>query len=448
MARRTNLPEDFIVPGICQKDNSLITETRKYRMITPLFGGGVKAGVNDPITPIRGTSVRGQLRFWWRACKGGQFSSVEEMKKREDQIWGSAADADLGKNDRSVLPVSLFVRVTSPGRKSLRDYSDQKDVLSFAGFPLRGEKKSPSKKVTEGITFDLSLTYATEFENDVHAALWAWETFGGIGARTRRGFGQLECREVLIEDEVRKDMISSNMSTDSLNKSMKKYCSGKGEKTISKIPLIPDDFNDTNCVFVGNDPNAVFVWESMIRYLKNFRHQTDKTYGANKWPEADSIKELENRKSSDLEFKKFPRAAFGLPIIFKFMDTDHHVPGESYTLIYEKGIDGKNDKERFGSPLFMSVVKTEKGYSGLIVIMNNCRLPPNQPLFLTSAGSKDSGYSVSHKLSEEQAEKLTVSKRYNIQQPFLKGENGIETDVLKAFIYYVKNEEKKGVNKV
>ena len=445
MARRTNLPEDFIVPEISKKENSLITEIRKYKMITPLFGGGVKAGVNDPVTPIRGTSVRGQLRFWWRACKGGQFSSVEEIKEREDLIWGSAADAD--KSGCSISPVSLFIRTTNFGKKSLRNYSDQNDVLGFAGFPLRGEKNSPPKHVKEDITFDLILTYATEFENDVHAALWAWETFGGIGARTRRGFGQLECRDVLIGDEIRKDMIFSNASIDSLNKFMKKYCSGSGEKTISKVPLIPHDFNSTNCVFVGNDPFPVNVWESMIRYLKNFRHQTDMKYGANKWPEADSIKALEGRKDSDLGFKRFPRAAFGLPIIFKFMETDHHVPGESYTLIYEKGIDGKNDKERFGSPLFMSVVKTEKGYSGLIVIMDNCRLRPDQPLFLTSAGSEDGGYSVSHKLSEEQAKKLTVSKGYGVQKPFLKGENGIETDVLKAFINYVKNEEKRGVNK-
>ena len=38
--------------------------------ITPVFGGGVHIdGATkppDPLTPIRGSAVRGQLRFWWR----------------------------------------------------------------------------------------------------------------------------------------------------------------------------------------------------------------------------------------------------------------------------------------------------------------------------------------------------------------------------------------------
>src|SRR5438128_2380167 len=65
-----------------------ITQVRRYRLITPLFGGGVQPKEVDPIKAIRETGIRGQLRFWWRATRG--TGTLAEMKQREDALWGSA----------------------------------------------------------------------------------------------------------------------------------------------------------------------------------------------------------------------------------------------------------------------------------------------------------------------------------------------------------------------
>src|SRR6266567_6312018 len=73
-----------------QKQDNIITQIREYKLITPLFGGGVTAGEGDPVTLIRGTEIRGLLRFWWRACHGGNYKTLEELKKAEDKIWGVA----------------------------------------------------------------------------------------------------------------------------------------------------------------------------------------------------------------------------------------------------------------------------------------------------------------------------------------------------------------------
>src|SRR5712692_6836155 len=73
-----------------QKQDDIITQVREYKLITPLFGGGVTAGEGDPVTPIRGTEIRGLLRFWWRACRGGNYKTIKEMKEAEDKIWGAA----------------------------------------------------------------------------------------------------------------------------------------------------------------------------------------------------------------------------------------------------------------------------------------------------------------------------------------------------------------------
>ena len=74
------------------KGNVTFHVERKYELITPLFGGGVEAGKNDNITPISGKVIRGHLRFWWRATRGGQFNGdLEAMKAREAEIWGAAS---------------------------------------------------------------------------------------------------------------------------------------------------------------------------------------------------------------------------------------------------------------------------------------------------------------------------------------------------------------------
>ena len=77
---------------VSQPQPLIITQEREYKVITPLFGGGAVAGECDEITIVRGTEVRGQLRFWWRACYGGRYDTVKEMKKDEDRIWGTAAE--------------------------------------------------------------------------------------------------------------------------------------------------------------------------------------------------------------------------------------------------------------------------------------------------------------------------------------------------------------------
>src|SRR5258708_5012273 len=83
-----------------QKQDDIITQVREYELMTPLFGGGVEKSEADPVTLIRGTEIRGQLRFWWRACRGGNYKSIEEMKNAEDMIWGAANKKQLENKNK------------------------------------------------------------------------------------------------------------------------------------------------------------------------------------------------------------------------------------------------------------------------------------------------------------------------------------------------------------
>lgn len=165
------------------RDRDLFEESVRFRVITPVFGGGVWLDPDnknfkpcDPITPIRPPSVRGQLRFWWRATRGLDFESVPEMRAAEDALWGNASVA--GK-------VSLSIKQDNI---SAQDYRIP-DRLSYGAFPLsieEGQNGTLSKFTGEAT---LRLVGPENKLEEVKKAVKAWLAFGGFGGRTRRGFG-------------------------------------------------------------------------------------------------------------------------------------------------------------------------------------------------------------------------------------------------------------------
>src|SRR5687768_1199811 len=60
-------------------------------VVTPMFGGSPKAGYVDEEQPIRGGTVRGHLRFWWRACRAHRYTSGERLFADESALWGQTA---------------------------------------------------------------------------------------------------------------------------------------------------------------------------------------------------------------------------------------------------------------------------------------------------------------------------------------------------------------------
>jgi CRISPR-associated protein Cmr1 len=72
------------------KRKAVNVDERHYRFLTFVFGGGVSVHdhekPNDSVTPVRAASVRGQLRFWWRACNPSGCTTVEELRQREGEI--------------------------------------------------------------------------------------------------------------------------------------------------------------------------------------------------------------------------------------------------------------------------------------------------------------------------------------------------------------------------
>lgn len=359
----------------------LITCTRQYALITPLFGGGVEPGVADPVTVIRGSGIRGHLRFWWRACRGGQFGGIlNQMKAAEDDLWGAASTAASPCPSRVEVGIVETERGTDETPYTSRTRTaDEWRNLAYAAFPLAPDEGRPARVAWHGVKFRMSITYPLCVQREVEAALWAWETFGGLGARTRRGFGALQ-------------LVSVNGTPVALP-----LVNDAG--TIIRSGLLnhvlpgpwPPNVSYLDCMWNGKitapQTKAYEAWKFLIRKLKAFRQEPlgrtppsgiPPHPGRSQWPEPDAIRRLflpgRVPKHTPLPTmpNKFPRAAFGLPIIFKFKSDDEAAGDPTKTTL-----EGQlPDRKRFASPLILRPLACSGGQAvGLAVILQGSSLP-------------------------------------------------------------------------
>lgn len=359
-----------------------VKETRTYKVITPLFGGGEEPQKADSITTVRATEVRGHLRFWWRATRGGlpEFEGkLEKMKEREDLIWGSSAEKEKPGPSQATIraigkkkgnPINDIEIATNDGKKKVKIW-DLKSPWGYGTFPLRDKK---GFVLPPDLEFELELMYPLTLADDVKAALWAWETFGGIGARTRRGFGALQ------HDGFEISRTDIQVEIENKLKDQDYVANGKFPDGVPHLKP------DTKVVFkefdkpVDVQSSAVIeAWEFLLGKLKSFRQKrydgSGNTPGRSKWPEPDSIRQiLKNAKKYTFGthlpkspvLERFPRAKFGLPIRFEFPVPKPPKPDPKdpkTTTLQGAPIRSNENKpiDRLASPLIIRPVKCKDG---------------------------------------------------------------------------------------
>lgn len=288
----------------------------EIHLVTPLFGGGAEPGVVDRELPVRGSTVRGHLRFWWRACIGARFSSAEELFTAEALIWGSASGA--GGAGPAPSAIDLSVDVTKRG--TLAPCVQNARWPSYVVFPFQEQRGAPPRDALQGLVFSLHFTRARhvaahqerELRRAVEVALWAWVTFGGLGARTRRGCGALYCAEYAP---------SGNPAA--WLKQAADLHVARAERRLP-IPVL----SGARALVAGQIEAPVAAWSRVAGWLQGFRQQKmDAAAGArgrSAWPDAHGARQmLENGRRTGggtlgpSTPPYFPRADLGLPLIFQ-----------------------------------------------------------------------------------------------------------------------------------
>jgi len=145
-------------------------------VLTPMFLAGA-----DPQQPeLRPPSIRGAMRWWFRAIAGGIVGSTREILEMESRTFGASMEGS--GQSRILLRTSTVI--------------PERDVREFSPLP----HKNPNfrfKGIKPGSNFTVILSSNCNHESEQYLAAGlacfrvAW-LLGGLGRRSRRGFGAFQ----------------------------------------------------------------------------------------------------------------------------------------------------------------------------------------------------------------------------------------------------------------
>ena len=159
-----------------------------FEIITPMFLGNS----DQNATAIRPTSIKGALRFWWRAMNG--HLDLKVLAEKEAKLFGSTDHG--GVFSLAVSSVGKFQAQTDWPPK------DPNASSSYMGYGLIQDKTNIEHReaIPAGLSFTVTLTFQSSISNEdkqsVQTAVEAFGLFGSLGSRARRGFGSVQLTQL------------------------------------------------------------------------------------------------------------------------------------------------------------------------------------------------------------------------------------------------------------
>ncbi|HOL62307.1 MAG TPA: type III-B CRISPR module RAMP protein Cmr6, partial [Elusimicrobiales bacterium] len=199
-----------VVPDIPESLKKYKLETT-LQFITPAFLAGAFQEKED--CDIFVNTLKGQLRWWWRKIYEKTLDT-SRLWQLEKLVWGSTENSS---------PVRIEVSNIEEGKKKIIPYRTQENrnqemkYISFGMWKM-GDNRD-RWMVNSGIEFNISIVCRDSYvknentgryENRLNAskvyeqvlfALYLLTNFGGLGAKSRKGFGSVRCLDVLNLEE-------------------------------------------------------------------------------------------------------------------------------------------------------------------------------------------------------------------------------------------------------
>ena len=144
--------------------------------ITPMFCYGAEE--NEP--EIRAASIKGALRFWWRAING--HLQINELRKKETEIFG-------GSGDKKATKSNVFIRIKNitPSRVTNICPLPHKNIFTKSCFD-KGLKFNVELKIS-----NRNSSINSQYVKSLFILL---SILGGLGGRSRRGFGNFKINSI------------------------------------------------------------------------------------------------------------------------------------------------------------------------------------------------------------------------------------------------------------
>ena len=340
------------------------------KVLTPAFIGGWD---NVNTSEFRVSSLKGLLRYWWRAFYSQNYNNYNQLLQEENEIFGGQGLRSrisiriIDKNERISNLQNLLNSPITHNLTGIR-------YLFFSMFPM-GRSPGRNQFINPGSSYKLSVSSTDErYLKEFLKALWALENFGGIGARSRRGAGSIYVENIeYINFNVGENEIPNFLYEERNNRGFNlQNFINRNLNFAEKAENLPEFTKISNNYFYykiidGNYGN----WEDILNYigekLKDFRSYLRPPFNN----EARAIKNyLANRRYEGPNLITKP--AFGLPIIYRFRN------------VGSIEVKPKNSEyPRRASPLFIKVgIKPDGNYYGIVSVIWSRFLPDNEMIAL------------------------------------------------------------------
>ncbi|MBA2660918.1 MAG: type III-B CRISPR module RAMP protein Cmr1 [Bradymonadaceae bacterium] len=398
----------------------------ELQVVTPILGGGFQTRTIDDVDFIRTATIRGHLRFWWRALFAHQYPTAKKLYEQESKLWGEAASEDGG---RSAVELQVKI-INTPADVDTSDINLSRTDGAYALWPARGDAKgnSPAPRRKSGTRFKLTVLGPDKSESELRDVIRAWILFGGYGSRTRRGLGSLivtNDRDSWLPRAATRQAFEELFGRDIFSEHLAPRCD---------TPRLAGAV-----LHVGNTQarSAQDAWIQALDWLKDFRqgaigdegkrarepHPGDpQRPSVSNWPEPDKVRHLStpsgglrwaHQPDRHNDVPAWPRAGFGLPISVQFQQQSripragwirggretrnlrwNELPPEQDNFGVEPNecellwrIDGRQ-VERLASPLIVKAIPLENGNYVPCALWLNREYPKGGEVILRSKKEK------------------------------------------------------------
>ncbi len=343
-----------------------------YQVNTPLFLGGAEKEKNpgeekkDKPAELRLPSFKGALRFWWRALAWAEFDGdLSKIKEKEDSLFGSM------KTGQSKL---FFRFLEKPKIDTINNIS--RELVYLAGMGLSkpdGNLTRPAMKNNN--QFVIEIGYLEEKLNRkqlqlVERALISLGMFGGLGARSRRGFGSLTLSSL-------SGGVTSWAPPQNINELKDSIVTLIGSKTMQMQgePSYSAFCAESRFLLLeGNrSDSAIGLLEIINQKFRDFRN-----YKNNFQTDHDLVFDYLSNGAKPSETLK--RAVFGLPHNYFFRSLSKRDLNVKADVI-------PNKQTRRASPLLFHIHTIDKHPIGIILFLPSKFLPDNEKLTIKDTSS-------------------------------------------------------------
>lgn len=347
----------------------------QFRIVTPMFLGGADQQADE----IRPSSVKGMLRFWWRALNWSKLrhannddaSALKALHDEEARLFGSTAKMVDGKQTggQGVFLLSVvsnqpkkFVRgevhpdLCSGGMAAAR-YLGYGLMAAF-GSQVKGTQAAQLDRdcIQHNQIFTIKLKFRTQPDASIINALKTWGLLGGMGSRSRHGYGSLAFQEMKLDSNV---IWTMPTSIEAYQTEIKYLFSGC--LLVTQQPPFSAFSTLARVDVLNQGKDALAVLNSFGAAMLMYRSAGQKWKVLGKDSEKRFITDHDwYRKNKEKDFHP-RRVMFGLPHNYDSKNKSHQVNAEKY--------------ERRASPLLFHVHQVGTQFIGVSILFHSEFLP-------------------------------------------------------------------------